>query len=239
MLLTSNIYQFGRLRGMGIWGANIFVMVDRGLTLIDTGFRGRSVHILKEIARLGYSAADIANIIITHHHADHTGSLAVMKEITNARVFAHGADAPYIDGRLLQPGPAQPEWLGDTLAPLRSLWSTTPVTVDVEVRDGEELPILGGTWLLHTPGHTPGSISVFIPNEGLVIVGDVLSNTYGLSLPSRAFTVDMIKEINSIKRVADLEFDKACFGHGLPLIRKARQAIANFAEVIESKYESA
>jgi glyoxylase-like metal-dependent hydrolase (beta-lactamase superfamily II) len=162
-----------------------------------------------------------------------------MKEITSARVFAHGADAPYIDGRLPQPGPAQPEWLGDTLAPLRSLWSTTPVTVDVEVRDGEELPILGGTWLLHTPGHTPGSVSVFIPNEGLVIVGDVLSNTYGLSLPSRAFTVDMIKEINSIKRVADLEFDKACFGHGLPLIRKARQAIANFAEVIESKYESA
>lgn len=239
MLLTSHVYQFSRLRGMGIWGANIFVLVDRGLTLVDTGFKGRPVHILKEITRLGYSPADIASIIITHHHADHTGSLAALKEITNAIVFAHRADAPYIDGRLPQPGPARPEWLGDTLAPLRNLWSTMPVVVDVEVSDGDELPILGGIRLLHTPGHTPGSISLFIPNEGLVIVGDVLSNTYGLSLPSRAFTVDMVKEINSIKRVADLEFNMVCFGHGLPLTRKARPAIINFAKMIESKYKRA
>jgi glyoxylase-like metal-dependent hydrolase (beta-lactamase superfamily II) len=224
---------------MGIWGANIFLLVDRGLTLVDTGFKGRSVHTLKEITRLGFSPADITNIIITHHHADHTGGLAALKEVSNATVFAHRADAPYIDGRLPQPGPVKPEWLGDTLAPLHSLWSTMPVAVDVPVNDGDELPILGGIRLLHTPGHTPGSISLFMPKEGLVIVGDVLSNTYGLSLPSRAFTVDMHQEINSIKRVANLEFNMICFGHGVPLTRKAHPSVINFAKIIENKYQIA
>ena len=236
MLLTSHVYQFSRLRGMGIWGANVFLLVGDTLTLVDTGFKGRSVHILKEVARLGYSPADIARIIITHHHADHTGSLAPLKEVTQAKVIAHPADAPYIDGRLPQPGPARPEWLGDTLAPLRGLWATIPVAVDVLVSDGDELPILGGITILHTPGHTPGSISLFLQKEGLVIVGDVLSNTAGLSLPSKAFTIDLVQEINSIKRVASLDFAMICFGHGLPLRHRARQAIIDFAGRIESKY---
>lgn len=236
VLLTSHVYQFSRLRGMGIWGANVFLIVDRRLTLIDTGFRGRSAHILKEIQRLGYSPTDIANIIITHHHADHTGSLAVLKEVTGAKVFAHAADAAYIDGRLAQPGPVRPEWLGETLAPLHKLWETVPVAVDIMIGDDDELPILTGIKILHTPGHTPGSISLYLPGEGLLIVGDVLSNTYGLTLPSKAFTVDMTREVKSIKRLASLEFDMVCFGHGLPIKRKARQIIVDFAASLSEQY---
>ncbi len=233
MLLTPNIYQFSRLRGMGIWGANVFLLVGNTLTLVDTGFRGRSVHILKEVKRLGYSPVDIASIIITHHHADHTGSLATLKEITQAEVFAHPADAPYIEGRLPQPGPARPEWLSNTLAPLHGLWATVPVAVDALVSDGDQLPILGGIKILHTPGHTPGSISLFLEKEGLVIVGDVLSNTFGLSFPSKAFTIDIAQEINSIKKLVDLDFNMICFGHGSPIRRKARDAIIDFASRIE------
>ncbi len=234
MLLTPNIYQLGRLRGMGIWGANVFLLADSTLTLVDTGFRGRSGYILKEVARLGYSHEDITNIIITHHHADHTGSLAALKEITQAKVFVHPADAPYIDGRLPQPGPARPEWLSNTLAPLHGLWATVPVAVDALVGDGDQIPILGGIKILHTPGHTPGSISLFLEKEGLVIVGDVLSNTFGLSFPSKAFTIDLAQEINSIKKLVDLDFNMICFGHGLPIMRKARNAIIDFASRIES-----
>jgi len=236
MLLTSNIYQLSRLRGMGIWGANVFLLVGDTLTIVDTGFKGRSVHILREVARLGYSPADITNIIITHHHADHTGSLAALKEVTQAKVIAHPADALYIDGSLPQPGPAKPEWLSDKLTPLYGLWATIPVAVDVLVNDGDELPILGGIKVLHTPGHTPGSISLFLEKEGLVIVGDVLSRTAGLSLPSKAFTIDVVQEIQSIRRVASLDFTLICFGHGLALSRKARQAVIDFASRIESKH---
>jgi glyoxylase-like metal-dependent hydrolase (beta-lactamase superfamily II) len=221
---------------MGIWGANVFLLVSDTLTLVDTGFKGRSVHILKEVARLGYSPIDITSVIITHHHADHTGSLAAMKEVTKAQVIAHPADAPYIDGSLPQPGPAKPEWLSGKLAPFHGLWDTVPAAVDVLVSDGDELPILGGIKILHTPGHTPGSISLLLEKERMVIVGDVLSHTAGLSLPSKAFTIDLAQEIRSIGRVARLDFDLICFGHGLAIAHRARQVIINFANIIESKY---
>lgn len=237
MLLTPNIHQFSRIRGMGVWGANVFLLVGDTLTLVDTGFKGRSVHILKEIARLGYSPTDVTRIIITHHHADHVGSLAALKEVTQAKVIAHHADAPYIDGSLPQPGPAKPEWLSDKLAPFQELWSTAPVAVDALVTDGDELPIMGGIKILHTPGHTPGSISLFLEKEGLVIVGDVLSHTAGLSLPSRAFTINLVQEIQSIRRVASLDFNFICFGHGLAITHKAHQTVIDFAGRIESKNE--
>jgi glyoxylase-like metal-dependent hydrolase (beta-lactamase superfamily II) len=237
MLLTSHIYQFSRLQGRGIWGANVFLLVGDTLTLIDTGFKGRSVHIIRELARLDYSPTDITSIIITHHHADHTGSLAMLKEVTKARVIAHPADAPYIDGSLPQPGPTNPEWLGNMLAPIHGLWATIPVAVDGLVIDGDELPILGGIKILHTPGHTPGSISLFLKKEGLVIVGDVLSrSTLGLSLPSKAFTIDLAQEIQSIRRLASLDFTFIGFGHGSALMRNARGAVSDFASRIESKY---
>jgi glyoxylase-like metal-dependent hydrolase (beta-lactamase superfamily II) len=207
------------------------------LTLIDTGFKGRSTHIIRELTRLGYSPADITSIILTHHHADHTGSLATLKEVTKARVIAHPADVPYIDGSLPQPGPANPQWLGDMLAPAHGLWATIPVVVDGLVNDGDELPILGGIKILHTPGHTPGSISLFLEKDGLVIVGDVLSrSTLGLSLPSKAFTIDLVQEIQSIRRLASLDFALIGFGHGSALTRNARQAVTDFAGRTESKY---
>jgi len=237
MLITSHIYQLSRLQGRGIWGANVFLLVRDTLTLIDTGFKGRSTHIIRELARLGYSPTDITSIIITHHHADHTGSLATLKEATRAKVIAHPADAPYIDGSLPQPGPANPEWLSDILAPIHGLWATVPVVVDELVNDGDKLPILGGIDILHTPGHTPGSISLFVRGEGLVIVGDVLSrSTLGLSLPSKAFTIDLAQEIQSIRRLASLDFSSIGFGHGSALTRNARRVVTDFASRTESKY---
>ncbi len=108
MMLTRHIYQISGIWGTGIWGANVFLLVGNNLTLVDTGFKGRSTHILREIRRLGYSPFDIVNIIITHHHADHVGSLAALKKVTQAKVVAHPADAPYIEGRLPQLGPIRP-----------------------------------------------------------------------------------------------------------------------------------
>ena len=107
------------------------------------------------------------------------------------------------------------------------------MAVDVLVSDGDELPILGGITILHTPGHTPGSISLLLQHKGVLIVGDVLAHRlFRLRLPSRGFTVDIAQEILSIKRVARLEFDTICFGHGPPIVYKARPAVVNFAHVL-------
>jgi len=235
--ITPRVYQLSGIWGAGVWGASVFLLVGDNLTLVDTGFKGRSIRIIKEVRRLGYSPSDIANIIITHHHADHVGSLAALKKVTRAKVMAHPADAPYIDGRLPQPGPTRPRWPDKALAPLYRLWTTTPVAVDILVNDGDELPILGGIKVLHTPGHTPGSISLFLQKERLVIAGDVLAHRFSLRLPSKAFTIDIAQEIRSIKRLASLDFDVMCFGHGSPLMHEARPAVINFAETLEKKYQ--
>ena len=59
MLLTTHVYQLSAIWGTAVWGANVFLVVENDLTLVDTGFKGRSTRILKEIERLGYSPSDI------------------------------------------------------------------------------------------------------------------------------------------------------------------------------------
>jgi len=70
----------------------------------------------------------------------------------------------------------------------------------------------------------------------LVIAGDVLTNRFRLGLPSKAFTVDLAQEINSIKRVASLDFDVIGFGHGSPIFSEARPTIINLIKTLESKH---
>jgi glyoxylase-like metal-dependent hydrolase (beta-lactamase superfamily II) len=228
--IVAGVYLLSSFFGIGAWGANVYLLVDDGLTLVDTGFVGRADQILEQVEDLGYSPSDIKRIIITHHHADHVGSLAALKKATQAEVIAHPADAPYIDGTLPQPGPARPQWLSNFLARFGWLWATEPVVVDTLVNDGDELPILGGIKILHTPGHTPGSICLYLQSKKLLIAGDLLGHRLGLKLPSKAFTVDITQEIQSVKRVAALDFDIICFGHGSPIRHQARQAVADFAD---------
>jgi len=228
--IITGVYLLSSFLGIGAWGANVYLLVDDDLTLVDTGFSGRADLILKQIEELGYSPSDVKRIIITHHHADHTGSLAALKRATQAEVIAHPADAPYMDGTLPQPGPARPQWLSELLARFSWLWATEPVVVDTLVNDGDELPILGGIKILHTPGHTPGSICLYLQSKDLLIAGDLLAHRFGLKLPSGSFTVDIAQEIQSVKRVAGLEFDIICFGHGSPIMRNANHAVADFAD---------
>jgi glyoxylase-like metal-dependent hydrolase (beta-lactamase superfamily II) len=175
MLVTENIYQLNGMPGMGVWGANVFLLVDKDLTLIDTGFKGRAAGIMAQIKKLGYSVSDVAHIIVTHHHIDHVGSLAELKRATGAKVVAHEADSPYINGTLPQPGPVKHNTLSKALTPLYKLWAHAPVAVDIIVDDEDELPVLGGIKVVHTPGHTPGSISLLLKKEKLAIVGDLMS----------------------------------------------------------------
>jgi hydroxyacylglutathione hydrolase len=237
MFVTQNVHQLSGRRGVRPWGANTFLLLDNSVTVVDTGLGGRASSILKEARLLGYKTSDVTHIILTHHHADHVGSLAELKKVTGAEVMAHTADAPYINGSLPQPGPARPKWLASVLSPFGRMWASTPAKVDRLLNDGDELPMLGGVKILHTPGHTPGSICLFIPQQKLVIVGDLLSNRLRPGLPSRIFTADMVQEVNSIKKLTGLDFDIMAFGHGGPVLHEARQAVTRLAEKLESEYK--
>jgi glyoxylase-like metal-dependent hydrolase (beta-lactamase superfamily II) len=90
-------------------------------------------------------------------------------------------------------------------------------SIDNVVRDGDVLPYVGGLRVIHTPGHTPGSMSLLLAQSRVLIAGDtIINNKDRLSrpLPLRA---DRDESEQSLQKLAQLDFDVCCFGHGPPL----------------------
>ena len=210
----------------GIKGTNVYLLLGSPLTLVDAGMPGNEEAILDYVEGLGLAADDLAHIVVTHHHLDHVGSLAALRARTSAQVFAHAADAPFISGEQ-PPPPARSALLRlifRLLAPMMP--KADPAPVDVTVQDGERLDILGGAMVAHVPGHTPGSIALHFPSERLLICGDVINNRRDrLGPPPKAFTEDMDQALVSLRRLAELEFDVLCPGHGVPVVGGAGEGV--------------
>jgi glyoxylase-like metal-dependent hydrolase (beta-lactamase superfamily II) len=94
------------------------------------------------------------------------------------------------------------------------------------------LPALGGLHVVHTPGHTPGSICLYAPSLRLLFTGDVLQLRQGrLVGPHAVFSDDMAEARRSVARLAELDVDTICFAHYPPLRGGARKALRELAEV--------
>ena len=232
--IVSGVYMLGGPLGAGVLSTNIYILADDDITVVDTGYSGRTKQVLNAVRRLGYAPSDVKRIIITHHHPDHVGSLPGLRDATGADVIAHPLDVPYIDGRLRQPVTESMGWRRALLELSGKFWRIAPVTVTATVDEGDELP--GGIRILHTPGHTQGSICIYIESKRLVIAGDLLVNRFGLKLPSRPFTVDMYREVRSLQKLAEMEFDVVCFGHGRPLVKNAHASVADFARRVNARF---
>jgi glyoxylase-like metal-dependent hydrolase (beta-lactamase superfamily II) len=101
-------------------------------------------------------------IIITHAHIDHIGGAAQLKKTTGAPVYMNENDQPLYDALDMQAG-----WLG-----MRTPGTTK---IDVAARDGDSLKAGHTEFLvMHTPGHTQGSLSIWIPAENKLVAGDTL-----------------------------------------------------------------
>src|SRR3990172_170586 len=218
--------------GMGYVTA-FLITGDDGLTLVDSGLPRKKDSILSAVAGAGRQPADLKHILITHHHIDHMGSLGDLMEATGAKSYVHPLDSPIVRGDQPQPGPNPPSLLGKFAAPLRALFGPPPTTasVDVEVADGAELAIAGGVRAVHTPGHTPGHLSFLLPRDGgLLFAGDAAANVFRLGLPIGMFTADREQAKESIRKLAALEFEVACFGHGRVLKGEANLRFRRLAE---------
>ena len=218
----------------GLSGANVYLLLGESLALVDSGMPGSEAKILDHIRELGRAPADLSRIVITHHHLDHVGGVAALRQRTSAQVLAHPGDAPFISGEQ-SPPPARGglmRALFRLLAPL--LPGADPAAVDVPLEDGDQLDLLGGATVVHVPGHTPGAIALHFPAEQLLICGDVVDHRRNrLGPPPAAFTVDMAQAYASLRRLAGLEFDVLCPGHGAPLVGGAGDKVRAMVQTLD------
>ncbi len=229
MEILPGVHTIDRL---GIGRAYLYQEAD-GLTLIDTGLPGSAERIFAAIERIGRRPEDLRQIVITHYHYDHAGSLAAVVERSGAQVLAHAFDAPVVRGdRAPAAGNGARLWrilyrFG------RGQKAPQATRVDRELHDGDEIDLDGGATVVHVPGHTMGSIALFVPNRKLLFTGDAVTNAFGLSLPAGLFGVfdeDRAELKPSFRKLAALDFDVACFGHGSPMNKDASRAFRRLAE---------
>lgn len=181
----------------------VAVETDSGLILVDAGFTDHADQLATQLdeAEFGYEAVEL--VVVTHQDIDHAGSLQAVTERSDAPVLAHTGDAPYIAG--------QKELLK------QSVGSYPSVPVDVELVDGNRLLTAAGPMeVIATPGHTPGHIALYLPDEKLLLAGDAITADEAFDGPNVDATPDMPMAINSIGRLADLNVERTlCFHGGL------------------------
>ena len=223
-----------------VTGSNVVLLTGDQMAVIDAGIPGNGDAIVSYIRKLGRSPRDLQWIIVTHHHFDHSGSAWELRELTGAKVVAHRSETePTPDGKLLLrkggEGEPPPSWYRWILA--RSGGGRRPeivfhdIEVQMAVEDGETLDCLGGLRIIHTPGHTPGSISPLLADPQVIFLGDsALNNVDRLSRP---LTWDRAKRRQldeSLRGLRDLEAAFACFGHGPPLTDQVMEKVRGMTD---------
>ena len=196
-----------------------------GATLVDTGLPGQLDALRQEIENAGVTFESIYRIILTHQDIDHIGGLPEILRIRGAEieVLAHEEEKPYIEGdkplikmnreRMAQMMESLPE---SQRQQLQRILSRPPSgKVDRTLNDGEELPLHGGIEVIHTPGHTPGHLSLFVKKARLLIAGDELRVEEGeLVGPSEWATLDTEQASASLRKLSEYQIDYVLCYHG-------------------------
>ena len=205
------------------------VRLDFGFAVIDTGPLGSEGAILDALSQLG-EPADLRQIVLTHSHKDHAGSARALAEQTRAIVLAGESDAPVIAGTRTEPEALITEEerpFYDRIAP--TIPPAAPVRVHRRLREGDDLGWDRPTKVIEVPGHTPGSIAVYLPDERVLLTGDNVASLGGRPILG-PFNVARHKAIESFRRLARMDVEIACFGHGDPIVGDAHAALFDAAD---------
>ena len=176
------------------------VEADNSLVLIDAGAGKGTARILENIAQCGFSPANVSHILVTHGHIDHIGGLQELQAQTEAEVVAHERELDAIEKG--NPRLTAAFWYGVKYR---------PVKVDRVIKQDGETLALGNTEFvfLHTPGHTPGSLSILCRCGGLkVLFGQDIHGPF-----SKVWGSDIKEWRRSMQRLLELEADILCEGH--------------------------
>jgi glyoxylase-like metal-dependent hydrolase (beta-lactamase superfamily II) len=214
--------------GLRILFVNVFaVRGEDGWALVDAGLYGSAGRIIRW-ARAHFGEAPPQSIILTHAHFDHVGALECLVDRWKVPVYAHAAEIPYVIGARSYPRPDTSSGRG-LMARMSKVYPRRPIEFDGRVNelpaDGSVPGLSGWRWI-HTPGHTPGHISLFRDVDQTLIVGDAFCTTNSESFlsvatqkpdlhgPPAYFTTDWEAARDSVRRLAELSPEFIAPGHG-------------------------
>jgi glyoxylase-like metal-dependent hydrolase (beta-lactamase superfamily II) len=205
-----------------------FTESDGSVTLIDCGTKRAPAAIVRALAAMGKHANDVQRIVLTHAHSDHAGGAAAMLDTSAAPgVSAHRDEVEYLTAGRRPPLDPNAPAVGIFSRLIRGGFAPVPV-VD-PFADGDLLPVGGGVRVHHTPGHTPGHVSLLHEESGVLITGDAIFNMRSkMSWPVAAFCTSVPLNKQSAAVFADLDYRIAAFTHGPEIRDGAREAVRGF-----------
>jgi len=213
---------------------------DNAAALADTGLPGTFGQLREQVELAGVPLDRLSQVILTHQDIDHIGGLP---ELAHGRekpleVRAHAADKPYIDGTKpliklnAQRLAALTQGLTDgELARFERMFSpATAPNVNRTLADGDTLDVDGGVVVIHTPGHTPGHVSLYHRRTKTLIAGDAMVVSEGrLMGPAPAMTPDMDSALRSLGKLAAFDIERVLCYHGGWFEGNANDRIAELA----------
>ena len=225
--VTEGVFQVRAI------GARVTLLVRDGEALmIDAGFKGSPGVIEDALAEIGLSLDSIGRVVLTHYHPDHSAGLGELVAGRRIKVAVHGTEADIIEGSEPLPNPVQGKVLSKVTQPVMDSLMGDPVAVDDRLEDADVIPFPTEVRVVHLPGHTEGSIALYLPEERIVVVGDALQYklSHRLSPPAPKVTQRPYQAMKSLAKLLRLDFDTICFSHYPPLRRGAYAALKALIE---------
>jgi len=210
------------IAGLG-YDSNVYLIEDDDPIVVDTGTGMYAETVIEEISRV-VPLKKVGRIVLTHCHYDHLGGAGAFQKATGGKVYLHEAEAV-------------PLMSGDTSLAISDMFGERLRRLDVEpLRTGQKLNTGNAEFeVLHTPGHSPGSIVLHDRKSASAIVGDTVFCDGGVGrwdLPGG----NLAELITSVKRLGKLELKNMYPGHGSYAEGDALQHLRLAAKYIEEGY---
>ncbi|UJF31711.1 MBL fold metallo-hydrolase [Paenibacillus hexagrammi] len=219
--------------------------LSKGWVLVDAGMPGSSEAIRRAAEeRYGPNTPPQA-IILTHGHFDHVGAIEDLLKMWDVPVYAHELELPYLTGISNYP-PGDSRVDGGLVSELSPLFPNHGINLGTRVHklphDGSVPGLPDWRWV-HTPGHTPGHISLFRIKDKVLVAGDafvtvkqeslykVITQEQEISGPPKYFTTDWNAAKESVRKLEALHPSAAVTGHGTPMSgSELEQSLSMLAE---------